>query len=326
MVKESLTELALQSKRALIMGIGGGGDIILTLPLANFLSQLGVNEITIGGVSSQWWNPTGGSTKENFVLAPIVYDVTKLSNIELIEPLLVRVNSRSTYNGFQPAEAAISEASKWPVIIGGLTNGVIGLRDSINAFIRDYKIDLFVGADIGAHSFHDGKETTPPFSSLISLMTLSAMLQFDCPVVYAFAGYTCDAEMEVEELDERLSKIMKSGGFLGAYGLTPQDVNTYLLACEKFVDPIEPIIAHAAQGDLGWKRIPVMAPWGRRAYINPLSAIYLFIDPLTLVNEVSKCALLLKETSSLNEAEDIYQNKLGLIPETRLKRTINFLE
>ncbi len=78
-------------------------------------------------------------------------------------------------------------------------------------------------------------------------------------------------------------------------------------------------------GDLGWKKIPVMSPWGRRAYLTPLAAIYLFLDPQTMVNEVSYGVKLLKDTQSLAEAEEIYQGKLGLIPETKLKRSINFM-
>lgn len=324
-IKPSFTQLAIKAKRVLILGVGGGGDVILTFPLGNYLEQLGVEQITIGGVASQWWNPVGGSSKENFVLAPLVYDVTQLSPAELLAPRLAKVTPSSAYQGHLPAESAVSRVSRWPVVIGDLTEGVVGLRDSLNSFIHENQIDLFIGADIGAHSFHDGNEVTPPFTTLISFMTLSAMLQLSCPVVYAFAGYTCDAEMEIDELDERIGRIMKAGGFLGAYGLTPQDVRDYLIACEAFKDPIEPIVANAAMGNLGWKKIPVMSPWGRRAYITPLSAIYLFLDPQLMVSEVSRGVEYLKDTRSLAEAEEIYQNKLGLIPETRLKRSINFM-
>ena len=77
--KPSLTELALKSKNAMLMGVGGGGDVILTVPVANYLELLGVENITVGGVSSQWWNPEGGSTFETFVIAPLVYDMHRRS-------------------------------------------------------------------------------------------------------------------------------------------------------------------------------------------------------------------------------------------------------
>lgn len=324
-LKPSLTELALKSKKAMVMGIGGGGDVILTFPIANYLELLGVEDITIGGVGSQWWNPPGGSTKSNMVIAPRVYDLGEMEKVEPWAPNVVKVNPKSKWENYHPAEAAVSKTSRWDVFVGGLINGVVGLRDSLNKIIAEEEIDLFIGADIGAHSFHDGNETSPPFTTLVSLMSLSAMIQLDCPVVFGFAGYTCDAEMEIEELDERVSRIMKAGGFLGAYGLTQKDVKDYLDACTAFPDPIEPFVANAARGDLGLKQVPVISPWGRRAYITPLTAIYLFLDPQTMVNEVSKGVKALMNTKSIFEAEEVYQNEIGQFPETRAQRVVNYV-
>lgn len=323
--KPSLTELALASKTAMVMGMGGGGDVILTVPLANYLHLLGVETIYIGGVSAQWWNPSGGSSITNFVLGPKVYDVSALTNSELWAPMVAKVNGASTAEGHRPAEAAVSEVVPWETFIGGLTQGVAGLRDSLNRVIAERKVDLFIGADIGAHTFHDGKEASPPFTSLVSFMSLSALIQLDCPAIYGFAGYTCDAEMEIEELDERVGRVMRACGFLGAYGLSQQDVEDFMRASQAFPDPILPLVAHAAQGDLGLKKIPVMAPWGRRAYITPSSAIFFFLDPKIMVREVTKGAEDLKETRSMPEAEKIYQDVIGLFPETRVKRAVNFV-
>jgi len=323
--KPSLTELAVAAKKAMVMGVGGGGDVILGIPIANYIRMLGVEKIYLGGVSSQWWNPEGGASREHFVLAPLVYNVARLEEAELWESMLAHVNPASTFDGKRPAEAAVSEVVPWDVFVGGLSNGVVGLRDSLNAFIADEGIDLFVGADIGAHSFHDGNETSPLFTSLVSLMSLSAMIQLDCPTIYGFAGYTADAEMEIEELDERVSRVMQAGGFLGAYGLTQKDVYDYLKACEAFPDPIEPFVARAAQGDLGLKQVPVISPWGRRAYITPLSAIYLFLDPKIMVEAVSTGVKALMDTESMEEAETIYHEVLGQFPETWAPRVINYV-
>jgi hypothetical protein len=323
--KPSLTELALKSKTAMLMGMGGGGDVILTVPLANYLSLLGVEKIYIGGVSSQWWNPSGGSSITNFVLGPKVYDVATLTHSELWAPMLAKVNGKSTSEGDRPAEAAVSEVVPWESFVGGLTQGVAGLRDSLNQFIAERRVDLFIGADIGAHTFHDGKEVTPVFTALVSFMSLSALIQLDCPAIYGFAGYTCDAEMEIEELDERMGRIMRAGGFLGAYGLSQRDVEDYFRASKAFPDPILPLVAHAAQGDLGLRRIPVMGPWGRRVYLTPSSAVFYFLDPKIMVQEVTKGAENLKHTRSMAEAEKVYLEEIGLFPETRIKRAVNFV-
>ena len=324
-IKPSFTELVLKAKTAMIMGMGGGGDVILTVPLANYLHLLGVEKIYIGGVSSQWWNPSKGVTIENFVIGPKVYNVEDLTNAEKWAPMVFKISGASTAEGHRPAEAAVSEVVPWETFIGGLTNGVAGLRDGLNQVIGEKGVDLFIGADIGAHTFHNGEEVSPPFTSLVSFMTLSALNQLECPAVYGFAGYTCDAEMEIEELDERVGQIMRAGGFLGAYGLSQQDVEDFMRASNAFPDPILPLVARAAQGDLGLKRIPVMTPWGRRVLISPLSAIFLFLDPKIMVEVVTRGAKDLKDSRSIAEAEQIYQDVIGLFPETCAKRVVNFV-
>ena len=323
--KPSLTEHALASKTAMIMGMGGGGDVILTVPLANHLRLLGVQTVYIGGVSSQWWNPAAGVSVRNFILGPKVYDVAALTNAQLWAPQVAQVTGASTFEGHRPAEAAVSEVVPWETFIGGLTLGVAGLRDSLNQVIAERKVDLFIGADIGAHTFHDGREASPPFTALVSFMSLSALIQLNCPAIYGFAGYTCDAEMEIEELDERVGRIMRAGGYLGAYGLSQQDVEDYLRASHAFPDPILPLVADAARGRLGLIKIPVMAPWGRRAYLTPSSTVYYFLDPQVMVQEVTRGAADLKDTRSMPEAERVYEEVIGLFPETRIKRAIDFV-
>jgi hypothetical protein len=44
-----------------------------------------------------------------------------------------------------------------------------------------------------------------------------------------------------------------------------------------------------------------------------------------MVQEVTRGAADLKETRSMPEAEKIYQEVIGLYPETRVKRAVNFV-
>jgi hypothetical protein len=102
-------------------------------------------------------------------------------------------------------------------------------------------------------------------------------------------------------------------------------VEDFMRASRAFPDPILPLVAQAAQGELGLKKIPVMAPWGRRVHITPSCAVYYFLDPLTMVEQVTIGAKHLQETRSMAEAEKIYQEVIGLFPETRVKRVVDFV-
>jgi len=77
----SFTELALKSKRALIIGVGGGGDVIQSIPVGNYLKLLGVEEIIVGGVGSAWMPEGSPISRESgaMTLGPTAYDVTQLT-------------------------------------------------------------------------------------------------------------------------------------------------------------------------------------------------------------------------------------------------------
>lgn len=327
-LQPSLMELALKSHRAMVMGVGGGGDAILTIPIANYLSSLGVKAICVGGVNCQWWTPKGepfSNAKGTCLVGPMVYDISRLTDGESWAPMVVGVKATSSFEGRRPPEAAICESVKWDAFVAGLSQGVVGLRDSLRQVVAKREIDLFVGVDCGSDSFHDGNEVGPAHTSLVDFMSLSAMIQLDCPVVYAVAGYGCDDEMEVEEQDERVARVMKAGGFLGAHGFTQRDVNEMMAACALFPDPIEELAIRAAQGELGLRFVPVDSPWGRRVRVTPLAAVMLFFDPRVMVEQVSIGVSALRNTKSLTEAEKIYEDELGQLPETALKQVVNFL-
>ena len=78
-ISPSLLEVAMQSKRALIIGLGGGGDVIQGIPLARLFQQLKFEEVYIGGVNCQWWMPDGKPQSDVFgvsILGPTLYDLS----------------------------------------------------------------------------------------------------------------------------------------------------------------------------------------------------------------------------------------------------------
>lgn len=325
--KLSLTEAALKSRRAIVMGIGGGGDVIQAIPIANYLSLLGVEKIYVGGVGCQWWVPKGEALPSAWarVCGPTVIDVSRMENVDPWAPMVVGVRADSHFNGQRPAEAVLRNRLPWEVFVAGLTQGVAGLRDSLQQVIREREIDLFVGVDVGSDSWHRGDEAMPASSSLVDFMSLSAMIQLDCHVIFGFSGYGCDAEMQLEELEERVARAMQAGGYLGAYGITQKDAAEMLAACEAHYDPIEHWVPRAARGEIGLKYLAVVSPWGRVARVTPHAATFMFFDPHVVVNEVSTGVKALMHTRSLSEAEQIFRDELGQFPETQAKYIVNYM-
>ncbi|WP_181409812.1 DUF1152 domain-containing protein [Martelella alba] len=324
----SFTELALKAKHALIIGVGGGGDVIQSIPVGNYLKLLGVEKITVGGVGSSWWMPEGDPISADptaMTYGPVVYDVGALKPSREWVPGIVGVGIETTYGqSCKPAEAVLADLLPGEPFVAGLTKGATGLRDALAALIEKEGIDLIVGVDIGSDSFHDGKEVVPAQTSLIDFIVLAALTQLEIPVVYGLAGYGSDGEMRLEELDERVSRVMAAGGYLGAIGLSHRDVAEMLSACELYPDPIEHYAALAARGEFGYRRVQTHTPWGSAVKITPLAATILFFDPKVMVEVACHGVKALADTTSLDEAEEIFAAS-GEIPETRLEPVIRFM-
>ncbi|WP_269525983.1 DUF1152 domain-containing protein [Coraliomargarita parva] len=328
-LKPSLLEVALKSKRGLILGLGGGGDVIQGIPVARLFQQLGFDEVYIGGVSCQWWMPDGKPQSDVFgtsILGPTIYDIHQLSDSELLAPEIRSVNSKSAIGTCQPAEAVLAESLPGTPFVASLRQGTAGLAASLKEFVEAKGIDIVVGVDIGSDSFHRGDEVQLAHTSLVDFMSIGALLDLPCPIFYGVSGYGCDGEMQLPELDERVGIVMKAGGYLGAHGLTQGDVASMLEACEAYPDPVEPLAPLAATGELGLRRVNTHGPWGTPVHVSPLAAVMMFFDPAIMAAEVSKGILALKNTTSLAEAERIFYEDLGELPESRLLPTVRYFK
>lgn len=327
-IKPSVFEVALRGKRALILGLGGGGDIIQGIPVARLCQLLGYEEIYMGGVACQWWMPDGKPQSDVdgvCVLGPTFYDVADLTAAETWGPQLRGVTKVSAVGACRPCEAVLAELLPGGrPFVAGLQGGSRGLAESLREFVVARKIDFVVGVDIGSDSFHRGDEVQKAHTSLADFLSIGALLDLPCPVFYGVAGYGCDGEMQISELDERVGIVMAHGGYLGAHGLTQGDVAAMLEAAEVYPDPVEPLSALAARGELGWRRVNTHGPWGTPVFVGPVAAVMMFFDPRVMAEYVSRGILALRETTSLAEAENIFREQLGELPESQLLRTVKY--
>ena len=328
-IRPSLLEVAMQSKRAMIIGLGGGGDVIQGIPLARLFRQLNFEEVYIGGVNCQWWMPDGKPQSDVFgvsILGPTLYDTEQLSDTKALAPNILEVNSKSQLNGCQPAEAVLADMLPGTPFVASLMEGPIGLAAGLKEFVAKKEIDLVVGVDIGSDSFHRGDEVQLAHTSLVDFMSIGALLDLSCPVFYGVSGYGCDGEMQISELDERVGVVMAANGYLGAHGLTQGDVAEMIEACEVYPDPVEPLAPLAAKGELGLRRVNTHGPWGTPVNVGPLAAVMLFFDPMIMAETVSYGILKLKNAQSLEEAERIFYQDLGELPESRLLPTVRYFK
>ena len=95
-------------------------------------------------------------------------------------------------------------------------------------------------------------------------------------------------------------------------------------ASEAYPDPIEPMSFRAARGEFGFRNVWTNGPYGTVVKVTPLASVMMLFDPDVLGEVCSTGIADLVQTESLEEAEEIYREKLGQFPESRMHHVIDF--
>jgi len=326
-VKPSVTELAQAARKVLVMGNGGGGDVVQAIPIANHLKLLGVEEVIFGGINCAWIDEESGAPQEEtpsgsdpatFVLGPTIYDLDLLTPSTRIAPHIVEVTAETRLHGHLTGEATVSGLFGDRAIVIGLGDGVPAAAADLQAFLDREGIGLVISTDVGSDSMFTGEEACPAHTPLADFMSIGLLTRLRTPSVFSLGGWGCDGELLHHEIERSVSKAMANGGFLGAHGMTQRDVVDMEAACDRYADPVQVYVARAARGQFGHFRIRTLGPWGQPIHVTTLAATMLFFDPRTLAEHVCTIVPEIAAAESLAAAEEAYERRFGVPPETRL--------
>ncbi len=318
-LRPGLEELALAAGKVLIYGNGGGGDVVQGLPVANHLERLGV-EVILGGVSGAWMTDDGHVPTDpaTILLGAEIFDVAELQDATVLHPNIAEVSATTTLRGRVTAEAATVKLFNRRAIVIGLGNGVMAARRDLAAFVRDEGIGLVVAVDVGSDTLFSGREANPAKTAFADFLSLGTLVGLPCPRIFGLGGYGCDGELLLEDLERNVATVMQAGGYLGAVGVTQQDVVHMDQVIEIFADPVGVLVPRAAQGEFGWVQVATNGPWGTPVRVTPLAAVTLFLDPDVIVEALCPIVAELAEATTQREAEQLFEDRLGVVPETRL--------
>ena len=301
-------------KKALVLGVGGGGDILSTLPTYSYLRSLGLKSVLIGGV-----------TWERIVVDPKPgpRSLDEIVGVEKISSTVGLIDGKcKTLDGVVLQAARLSGFLKKKIILIDLNKGVKGLVDGLLDAVKMLKIDLIVGIDGGGDILARGNESGLS-SPLADSMMLSTLAQLNVPSIIGVFGFGSDGELKPREISERLSEVASIGGYLGAKGLTPEDVELLKAASKYVFSEASSLPILAAEGKFGEVSI---REGTRKVYLSILSTITFYVDAEKLYS-LSPLAQAVKNTKSLLEAK-VELNKMGLFTEldfeyvaTKLKTT-----
>jgi len=303
---KSLEMLVDEANYALVIGIGGGGDVVGTIPTARYLRWLGLNTLL------------GGTTWERYVVDPEPGPrrMDEIVDIKLLSDTVGLANAQTkTTKGIRFTESIVAEVLGVETVLVDLNRGVQGVISGLNEAMEKLGIDLFVGIDVGGDVLAEGTEQGL-YSMLADSMMLAAMVNLKVPAVLGVLGYGSDGELGFQTLNENIARIASYGGFLGARGLTPDDLKVLDEVIKNSKTEATALAVEAARGKVGEIEI---RGGQRKVLLTPASAITFFFDPRVIFERVSKVAKELVQTRSLDEAQQVLE-RMGVPSELTFER------
>ena len=289
---KSLKEIIKKSHKALLIGIGGGGDIVGTIPTADLLEMFGI-ECIYGGLSWERsvFDPVPG---------PRTFEESK--NVRKCNDVVWFANKDSaTKDGVRFAESGFSEVYGVETLLVDIHLGPEAIAQGILDAAQKLGADLVIGVDVGGDVIAKGNEPglmSPLADSL--MLAAFALLEKDITSIIGLFGYGSDGELTQEELESSMGEILKKGGVLGSWGITQDALN-------KLEEVIAVVPTEAS-------RLPVLYAKGefeetkirsgsRNVSLSVASTETFYFSPSVLF-ENSKLAKCVCECKSLEHAND----------------------
>ena len=290
----SLEDLIRASSRALVIGVGGGGDVVGALATARFLEFCGL-EFALGGLS---W--------ERYVFDPVPgpRNLSEVENVRALHDYAWMANAESrTTTGVYFAESKMSAVQGKEVLLIDINGGVGGVVEGLAAAMKEFKTDLLVGLDVGGDSLAQGHESglRSPLADSIMLAAFADLEKRGWRTLWGVFGYGSDGELSVGEIEVALSKIAAAGGLLGAWSLTGKTATELEEVIKTVPTEASAIPVQCFRGALGESKI---RSGQRTVRLTPLTTLTFFISSSILYETLSRPAQAVRACGSLEAAND----------------------
>jgi hypothetical protein len=289
----SIDTLLRCAARVLCVGIGGGGDVVGALAVADLAERLGSEAIV------------GGLTWERWVIDPLPGP----RRLDEVEGLVRRLNDAVGLagpgargpGGFRFAEGGMAEALGTETVLVDPHPGPRGVAAALDDAARQLACDLIVLLDVGGDVLGHGDEAGLA-SPLADAVLLAASAHLATPSVLAVFGAGCDGELRPGEVMARVAEVAAAGGLLGSWGLTPDAADRLDAAVAHVPTEASAMAIRCARGGYG----PTTIRDGRRTVeLGPAGGITFFLDPATAMASAARLAAAIVDAASLADADRI---------------------
>jgi hypothetical protein len=285
------------SERPLILGIGGGGDVVGALAVAEHCRLFNGAHPIIGGVS---WE------RRPIDSEPGPRAAAEIENATEIAPGVLAASGETVIRGrgIPFAESRVAGLLGVQTVLIDVTIGPVRLADGIEAAAQAMDADLIVFLDVGGDVLAHGDEPGlgSPLCDAVMLGAADRLAERGMPVLGALFGMGCDGELTPSEVLERLGEVAAADGLAGAVGLTPEVAALLERAVEVVPTEASAQAVRAFRGARG--EVPIRD--GRRTVLlSPVAAVTFFFLIPAAVRSAARLALAVRDAGDLEEANAI---------------------
>jgi hypothetical protein len=305
---ESLLRAA---RRPLVIGMGGGGDVVGALATAEHARRYDGADPVLGGVA---WE------RRPIDPQPGPRSAAEITAARPLAPgaLLAGPDTRTERGGVRFAESRMADLLGSETVLIDPHPGPAVIASALGTAVTERGCDLTVFVDVGGDVLAHGDEPglRSPLCDALLLSAAGRMVEAGLPVLLAIFGLGCDAELTPAEVLTRIGQVAARGGLLGVRGLTAPVAARVRQAAEAI--PTEASLA-AVRAFLGESGAVPIRGGARTVELSPVAAVTWFLDVPESLAACGRLARAVDPARTLDEANEAL-HALGVRTELDLER------
>ncbi|MGA2924753.1 MAG: DUF1152 domain-containing protein [Solirubrobacteraceae bacterium] len=301
------------ARRPLIVGMGGGGDVVGALATAEFARLYDGAQPLVGGLT---WE------RRPIDPVPGARTAVEIEGAEEVVPGVLlagpqtRVRGREVYFAESRMAQFLGERTVLIEIERGPAAIAAGVSDAARRLARDLIVFIDVGGDVLAQGHEPGLRS--PLCDALMLAAAGHLSATGRPVLAGIFGIGCDAELTPAEVLARLADVAGAGGLAGARGLTEAVAQRLEQAIE--VVPTE-ASAQAVRAFRGASGTTTIRDGAATLELSPLAALTFYLDVEATLATAGRLARAVWSATSLEQANEAL-HRLGITTELDLERRL----
>lgn len=299
-----------RARRPLVIGMGGGGDVVGALATAELARIYDGADPVLGGLS---WERRPVDPMPGPRRADEIVDMTELAPAVMLAGPRTRVRDREVYFAesrmaeFLGRETVLIDIHPGPAVVAD------GLIDAAGTLGCDLVVLIDVGGDVLAQGDEPGLRS--PLCDAMMLAVAGLIGARGVPVLAGVFGIGCDAELTPAEVLALLGAVAAEGGLCGARGLT-EPVAERLEGAIELV-PTE-ASAQAVRSFRGASGQVAIRGGARSVELTQAASVTFYLDVDATIRAGGKLARAVTDAVSLEEANEAL-HRLGVRTELDLE-------